>query len=60
VFKLLFYRAKDLLDLERLVAVAGADLDHRWVRDRIAEMMGEADPRVRDWDAIVVQHGPRS
>lgn len=56
VFKLLFYRAKDLLDLERLVAVAGADLDHTFVREQIAGMMGEDDPRVRDWDAIVARH----
>jgi hypothetical protein len=59
VFKLLFYRSKDLVDLERLVAVAGTELDHAWVRDQVAGMMGADDPRVRDWDRIVAAHGPR-
>lgn len=52
VFKLLFFRGKDLVDLERLVAVR-TELDTGWVRARIREMMGEDDERVRTWDRIV-------
>ena len=51
VFKLLFFRAKDIADLERLVAVYG-QLDRRYVRDHMVDMMGEADDRVREWDRI--------
>lgn len=52
VFKLLFFRGKDLVDLERLVAVAGDDLDRGYVRNAIVDMMGEDDPRARAWDDI--------
>lgn len=59
VFKLLFFRLKDRSDLERLVAVRGARLDHAYVRRWIVEMMGEDDERVRAWDDIVARLGPR-
>jgi hypothetical protein len=59
VFKLLFFRSKDLLDLENLVALQKGQLDHGWVRRWIVEMLGEADERVAKWDEIVRTHGPR-
>lgn len=51
-FKLLFFRPKDLLDLERLVATAPA-LDVARVRALIVEAMGGGDERVRAWDDLV-------
>jgi hypothetical protein len=57
VFKLLFARPKDFVDLERLVAVQGPNLDRAYVRRWIVEMMGENDERVRRWDAIVAELG---
>lgn len=58
VFKLLFFREKDLLDLKRLVHRQGAALDHRWVRDHLAAMFPNGDERLETWDAIVRDHGP--
>jgi len=52
VFKLLFFRGKDLVDLERLVAVSADDLDGGYVRAHIVAMMGEDDERSRAWDRI--------
>jgi hypothetical protein len=52
VFKLLFYRGKDMVDLERLVAVR-PELDKAYVRSAIVDMMGEQDGRTQRWDAIV-------
>ncbi len=52
VFKLLFFRAKDLVDLERLVALR-SELDVAYVRRQIVAMMGESDERVARWDQIV-------
>jgi hypothetical protein len=52
VFKLLFFRPKDLVDLERLVAVQGAQLDVAYVRRQMVAMMGEEDPRVQRWDEL--------
>jgi hypothetical protein len=53
VFKLLFFRGKDVVDLERLVAVRGPALDHAYVRRWLVDMMGDEDERVRRWDDIV-------
>jgi len=58
VFKLLFFRGKDVVDLERLVAVQGDRLDASYVRCHIARMMGEDDERVTRWDELVARHRP--
>ena len=58
IFKLLFFRAKDQLDVEKLVAVQGADLDRTYVRRWMVEMMGEGDERVAAWDEIVGRTPP--
>jgi hypothetical protein len=58
LFKLLFFRTKDLVDLERLVAVSGSTMDHGYVRRWLVEMMGEDDPRVVAWDGLVARFAP--
>ena len=55
VFKLLFFRLKDRVDLERLVAVRGDRLDRTYIRRWIVEMMGEDDERVVAWDALTAR-----
>jgi hypothetical protein len=57
VFKLLFFRGKDVVDLERLVAVRD-DLDRAYVRRWMVDMMGEGDERVRRWDQMVARLAP--
>lgn len=57
VFKLLFFRDKDLVDLRRLVAARRETLDAGWVRARMVEMLGPDDDRVVAWDEIVSTHG---
>jgi hypothetical protein len=54
VFKLLFFRGKDVVDLERLIAVR-PELDRGYVRRWIVEMMGEDDERTRTWDQLVAR-----
>jgi hypothetical protein len=58
-FKLLFFRPKDLLDLERLVG-ASTSLDTDRVRTLMVEAMGADDERVRAWDEIVGRCRPTS
>lgn len=53
VFKLLFFRGKDIVDLERLLAVQGSALDVAYIREKLVEMMGEDDDRVGKWDRLV-------
>jgi len=50
VFKMLFFRAKDLVDVDRLVQLRA--LDARFVRDALVEIVGEDDPRVARWDSL--------
>ena len=56
VFKLLFFRPKDLVDLQRLLAVQGKRLDVAYVRQHLVAMMGKEDERVRKWDELVAAH----
>jgi hypothetical protein len=56
VFKLLFFRGKDIVDLERLIAVQGTAIDGDYVRARIVEMLGDDDPRVETWDRLWRDH----
>lgn len=53
VFKLLFFRPKDLLDLEKLLRVQGEAFDHGYVRTQVAAMVGEDDERILRWDALI-------
>jgi len=53
VFKLLFLRTKDILDVERLVAFVGDELDRKYVRKWLVEIVGEDDERVGRWDRLV-------
>ncbi|MGE0713757.1 MAG: hypothetical protein AB7N76_21720 [Planctomycetota bacterium] len=56
VFKLLFFRDKDLVDLRRLVARQGRALDTSYVRGALVGMVGELDERIAAWDQIVRDH----
>lgn len=58
VFKLLFFRGKDVVDLERLIAVQGRAIDAAYVRAQVATMLGEDDPRVATWDRLWREHCP--
>lgn len=52
VFKLYFFRGKDRVDLERLLAVR-PQLDRGYIRDQIVGDLGADDERVAFWDAAV-------
>ena len=58
VFKLLYFRNKDLVDLERLLAVSGTTVDLAWVRARLVELMGADDSRIVAWDRLCADHVP--
>lgn len=46
VLKLMFYRRKDLADVEALLAEQGAGIDRSYVRRTLAELVGPEDERV--------------
>ena len=51
-FKLMFFRPKDLVDLERLISVQGKKLDAGYVRKWLVDTMGADDERVKKWDEL--------
>ncbi len=46
VLKLMFYRRKDLADIEAILRDQGAALDRGFVRTKLAELVGPADERL--------------
>jgi hypothetical protein len=55
VFKMLFFRGKDLVDVERLLGMMTTSLDRPYIRAAIVEMVGEDDYRTRKWDELCRQ-----
>ncbi len=52
VFKMMFFRRKDLADVEQILRAQGTQLDRAWVRERLAGMYGARDPRLAAWDDL--------
>jgi len=53
VFKMMFFRRKDLADIEQILRAQGTQLDRLWVREQLAGMYGPRDPRLSGWDDLV-------
>jgi len=53
VFKMMFFRRKDLADVEQVLWTQGAQFDRLWVREQLADMYGVRDPRLSAWDDLV-------
>ena len=53
VFKILFFRTKDLLDVERMLAFGGHAFDRSYVRHWLVDLVGQDDERVIRWDRLV-------
>ena len=54
VFKLMFFRRKDLADAEQILRSQGKMFDRKWVREQVVAMYGERDPRIAAWDELRV------
>lgn len=57
IFKLLFFRGKDRVDVERLVQVR-PQLDRGYIRQRLVDDLGADDERVQFWDDVVARTTP--
>jgi hypothetical protein len=60
IFKLLFFRGKDIVDVERLVALQGARLDRAYIRRWLVDCVGPDDARVHKWDELSAALTPGS
>lgn len=53
VMKFLFFRAKDLIDVERLVAFGSTGFDREYVERSLLELVGAEDARVARWKVLL-------
>lgn len=53
VFKMMFFRPKDLVDIEQVLEIQGPALDRAWVREQLVEIYGLRDLRIAQWDELV-------
>ena len=59
VLKLLFHRHKDIVDIERIVAAMGADLDWPYVRRWLIECVGKDDARMDTLNTLLQEDSRR-
>ncbi|MEO8494487.1 MAG: hypothetical protein ABI614_05430 [Planctomycetota bacterium] len=57
VFKMMFFRSKDMVDVEQILRIQAAALDCDWIRERLIEIYGGRDPRISQWDQLVTERG---
>ena len=60
VFKMMFFRRKDLADVEQILRTQGKQLDRVWVREQLEKLYGGRDPRLSQWDEIAREVGEPS
>jgi hypothetical protein len=53
VFKMMFFRRKDVADVEQMLRTQAGQFDRGWVRDNLVEIYGSRDPRLATWDEMV-------
>ncbi len=53
VFKMMFFRRKDLTDVEQFVRTQGSQLGRVWIRQRLTELYGVRAPRLSQWNERV-------
>jgi hypothetical protein len=53
VFKMMFFRRKDLADVEQVLRMQGPRFDRLWVQEQLVGMYGARDPRLSAWDDLV-------
>jgi hypothetical protein len=52
VFKMMFFRLKDLADVEEMLRVQGDRLERDWVFEQIQAIYGRRDPRTVRWEEL--------
>jgi hypothetical protein len=53
VFKMMFFRRKDVADIEQILRTQGSRFDRSWVRQQLLGIYGAGDPRLSSWDDLV-------
>jgi hypothetical protein len=53
IFKMMFFRRKDLADIEQILRTQGPKFDRSWVREQLVAIYGPRDPRIAQWDELL-------
>ncbi len=53
VFKMMFFRRKDLADVEQILRVQGKAIEQDWVLQQLIDLYGQHDPRISQWKSLV-------
>ncbi len=55
IFKMMFFRTQDLLDVENMLKTPSTQIDLGLVREQLVDIFGQRDPRISNWDEIVAR-----
>jgi hypothetical protein len=56
VFKMMFFRQKDLVDVQSVLRSSQGDLlDRDWIEKSLLELYGKRDPRITRWRELVAE-----
>lgn len=55
VFKMMFFRRKDLVDIQSILRSQGELFDREWVETSLIELYGQRDPRINQWRELVAE-----
>ncbi len=55
IFKMMFFRPKDLVDVQSLLRAQSGTLDHQWIETTLIRMYGQRDPRISQWRDLVAE-----
>ena len=55
IFKMMFFREKDLADVRQILTVQGSVLDRIFIRTQLNDLYGRRDPRLAAWDRLVTE-----
>jgi len=58
VFKMMFFRPQDIVDLREILRIQGPAFDRSWVRDQLLDIVGQRDPRIAQWDELISEGVP--
>lgn len=53
VFKMMFFREKDLVDLRKILINQRDSFDRKWVREQLVEIYGSRDTRIIRFDELL-------
>ncbi|HEX3600499.1 MAG TPA: hypothetical protein VHU84_10180 [Lacipirellulaceae bacterium] len=55
VFKMMFFRQKDLVDIQSILRSQGTSLDRDWIEKSLLDLYGNRDPRITRWRELAAE-----